>query len=94
MKLCRRIFICPKQQKTGTLLEEVEAARREWHIALQQIDQVTCTAMVDKIISKIDSAERRFIALLKQARKEGVTVWPGELAKVNSTQPTVLPKKR
>jgi len=93
MKLFWEKFVCQKQQKTEPLLEEAESARREWHVALQQINQITCTDMLDHIIYKINSAERKFVALLKQAREEGITSWPGELYKLPSTQPATLPEE-
>ena len=92
MKLFWEKFICPKQQKIDSLLEEAEAARQEWHVALQQINQITCTDMLDHIIYKISSTERRFVAILKQAREEGLTSWPGDLYKLRSTQTTALPE--
>ena len=81
-------LIYPRQQKTDPLLEEAEAARREWQIALQQINQITSTTMLDHIIYKINSTERKLVALLKQAKEEGVSAWPGELYKLHT-----LPKE-
>ena len=94
MKLFWEKFICPKQQKTDSLLEEAEAARQEWHVALQQINHITCPTMLEHIIYKINSTERRYVAILRQAREEGVTSWPGELYKLRSTQPTALQEEK
>ena len=84
----------PKHKKTDQLLEQVEAARQEWHLALQQINQITSTDMLDHIIFKIDSAERKFIALLKQAKEEGVLAWPEDLYKIRSIESASLPEEK
>ncbi|ACV64652.1 hypothetical protein Dtox_3959 [Desulfofarcimen acetoxidans DSM 771] len=91
MKMFWYTYIYPKQQITNPLLKEAEEARREWQLALQQINQATCHNMLDHIIYKISSAERKFVALLKQAREEGLTSWPGELQEIY-TQPEALPE--
>ncbi|MDD2552954.1 MAG: DUF2508 family protein [Desulfotomaculaceae bacterium] len=63
---------------TPDLVKEVESARREWQLALKEINFID-SDLDGYIIFKINSTERRYMALLEQARKEGMHAWP-ELA--------------
>ncbi len=58
-----------------SLTNAVESARQEWQQALTEMNY-TDGDLSEYIIFKINAAERRYIALLDQARKEGVTAWP------------------
>lgn len=58
-----------------SLLAAIENARRDWQQALREMDQVD-SELAEYVIYKINAAERRFMALLEQAKKEGVTAWP------------------
>ena len=60
------------------LVKAVEDARREWQLALKEINYID-NDLDEYVIFKINSAERRYMALLEQARKEGMNAWP-ELA--------------
>lgn len=64
-------------EKTSTLQLDVavQNAREEWRQALNEMDYIDGD-LAEYAIFKINAAERRYIALLKQARKEGVTAWP------------------
>ncbi|AEG16798.1 YaaL family protein [Desulfofundulus sp. TPOSR] len=66
------------QRRMPTLVEIIDEARREWQEALREFHLVD-NEMVDYVIFKINTAERRFIALLIQARRRGVTAWPPDL---------------
>ncbi|WP_066633599.1 DUF2508 family protein [Desulfolucanica intricata] len=80
MRLMLEKFIRPKQQKMGlSLLEEAEKARQEWLSAAQELNYLTDPDMLDHVIYKIKAHERRYVALLKQARGEKMAVWPKQL---------------
>jgi len=57
------------------LVKAVECARRDWQLALKEIDYID-SDLDEYVIFKINSAERRYMALLEQARKEGACAWP------------------
>lgn len=63
---------------TPDLVKTVECARRDWQLALREINYID-SDLDEYVIFKINSAERRYMALLDQARKEGMSAWP-ELA--------------
>ncbi len=58
-----------------TLLDAVNNARQEWQFALRELNQVESN-LAEYVIFKVNAAERRYITLLEQAKKEGVTAWP------------------
>jgi len=58
-----------------SLVTAVENARRDWQQAVREMNH-TDGDMAEHIIYKINAAERRYIALLEQAKKEGITAWP------------------
>lgn len=57
-----------------SLVTAIEGARRDWQQALGEMDHID-DELAEYIIFKINAAERRYVALLEQARKEGVTAW-------------------
>ncbi|MFX4262590.1 DUF2508 family protein [Pelotomaculum propionicicum] len=60
---------------TPDLVKAVECARRDWQLALKEADYID-SDLDEYVIFKINSAERRYMALLEQARKEGTCAWP------------------
>lgn len=62
-------------QSGPTLLTSIEKARKEWQHAVKEMNHIDID-MAEYIIFKINAAERRFMALLEQAKKEGITAWP------------------
>ncbi|OAT80209.1 hypothetical protein [Desulfotomaculum copahuensis] len=62
----------------STLAGMVDEARLAWREALNEYNFAD-QEMVDYLVFKINAAERRFIALLHQARRQGVTAWPPNL---------------
>lgn len=62
--------------QVSPLVSAIEGARRDWQMALREMDQIDLE-LSEYVIYKINAAERRYIALLKQAREEGITAWPG-----------------
>lgn len=57
------------------LLTSIEKARKEWQQAIKELNHIDVD-MAEYVIFKINAAERRFMALLDQAKKEGITAWP------------------
>lgn len=56
----------------------VDEARLAWREALNEYNFAD-REMVDYLVFKINAAERRFIVLMHQARRQGVTAWPPDL---------------
>ncbi|MCL6559117.1 MAG: YaaL family protein [Firmicutes bacterium] len=57
-----------------TLVSAVERARQDWQQALQEMDHIDGD-LTEYVIFKVNACERRYIALLEQAKKEGITAW-------------------
>jgi len=51
----------------------VKQAHREWQIALNNFDYLTDPDMIDFGIYNIEAAEKKYVCLLKTARKENIT---------------------
>ena len=60
---------------TPDLLKAVECARRDWQQALKEINYAD-SDLDGYVIFRINSTERRYMALLEQAKKEGASAWP------------------
>lgn len=54
----------------------VEQARREWLSAQNYYNSVCDTDLVDHAVYLMQAAEKKYIYLLKQARREGATFNP------------------
>ena len=63
-----------KAPQAPSLVTAVEAARLEWQQSLSEFNQIE-TDMVDYVIFKINAAERRYMCLLEQAKKENAAAW-------------------
>lgn len=61
------------------LAEAVEDARREWQAARALLDTVTDPLLIDYAILSAGAAEKRYMYLLEEARKQGVRVEPVQL---------------
>ncbi|MDF9406995.1 DUF2508 family protein [Pelotomaculum isophthalicicum JI] len=64
----------------------VDGARRDWQQALQEFNYAEGD-LVDSAILKINTAEKHYMTLLNQAKKEGAVAWPikpGTHAPINS----------
>lgn len=57
------------------LLDAVNKARQEWQLALKELNQIDSN-LTEYAIFKVNATERRYITLLEQAKKEGITAWP------------------
>jgi len=70
------------KQPQMELIKMIEQAKKEWQVALSQLD--FCDQdMLDSIVHEIQAKERRFVALLQQARKENIIAW--EISKQSDT---------
>lgn len=80
-----------KKQPQLELMELIDRAKREWQLALKQLD--FCDQdMLDSIVYEIQAKERRFMALLQQARQENIIAWPEEVTADN--QKTTLDRAK
>jgi hypothetical protein len=68
-------LILVEKTPTFQLDVAVQQAREEWRQALKEMDFID-GELAEYAIFKINAAERRYIALLNQARREGIKAWP------------------
>lgn len=64
----------------------VDSARRDWQQALQEFNYAE-RDLVDTAILKMNTAEKHYMTLLSQAKKEGAIAWsikPGTNAPIKS----------
>lgn len=54
------------------LINDIKAAREDWVNALNYFEQVDDPELIDYSIYRIEAARRRYMYLLKQARKNGI----------------------
>ncbi|MGI6492355.1 MAG: DUF2508 family protein [Pelotomaculum sp.] len=59
---------------TLSLDTALQNARAEWQQALKEMDYID-DDLVDYVIFKINAAEKRYVALLEQAKKEQFVAW-------------------
>jgi|GEM_PF-1548021 len=69
------IWATPPQRKPHGLVEAAEDAKRTWLQALNDLNYID-NSFVDYAVHNINAAERRYVALVQQAKKEGLTAWP------------------
>lgn len=73
-------IVTPGETETGaleemtveTLISDVEQARQAWLNAKAFFDHVTDPDLIDMAIYSIEAAEKRYMYLLKVARRQGV----------------------
>jgi hypothetical protein len=58
------------------LPDAIEQARREWLCAQNYYNSVSDSDLVDHAVYLMQAAEKKYIYLLKRARREGVTFSP------------------
>lgn len=56
------------------LLKDIDRARKEWHIARQKFDAVSDPDQVDYAIYAMEAAEKRYVMLIRQAKKHELSV--------------------
>lgn len=54
-------------------IDLVDQARREWHAARTLFENVTDPELIDHAIHRMTAAERRYMFLIKEARRAGIT---------------------
>ena len=54
------------------LLNNVDQAKNDWHAALNYFQNVCDPELVDHAIYKVEETKRKYMYLLRQAKKEGV----------------------
>lgn len=76
--LCGRDMdhVRPPTPEQISLAAAVERARQEWLTARAYFDTVTDPRLVDYAIYSIGAAEKRYMFLLDEARRQGVRVDP------------------
>lgn len=65
----------PHGTHRSSLVENVDLARRQWQQSMRDLDFASGD-IIDFIVFNINACERRYMALLMQARAEKVTAWP------------------
>lgn len=55
------------------LIREIEKARDEWVMAQSRLDSVTDPELIDHAIFMMEAAEKKFMYLLRKARRQGIT---------------------
>lgn len=63
----------PEPKPAPRLADVVEQARQEWLAAQSYYNSVTDKDLVDHAVYLMQAAEKKYIYLLKQARRNGVT---------------------
>jgi hypothetical protein len=76
-QLISKIFI--PQKTVPDLLTMVEECRNAWRNAISEFNNCD-TELIDYMIFRLNATERRYMALLSQARREGLKAWPDYLA--------------
>jgi hypothetical protein len=59
-----------------TILEQMGEAKREWRDAQRYYNSVYDSDLVDHAVYMMQAAEKKYVYLLKLARREGVTCSP------------------
>ncbi len=73
---------------TADLVSDIHRARQAWQDAVQMLDFVD-PEFLDYAIFHLNASERRFVALLGEARRKGVTAWVDEQLRPPVTNETV-----
>jgi hypothetical protein len=66
----------PEAKPLPGLPDTVEKARQEWLAAQSYYNSVTDSDLIDHAVYLMQAAEKKYIYLLKQARRKGVTYSP------------------
>ncbi|MCG8401858.1 MAG: YaaL family protein [Firmicutes bacterium] len=69
------VWLSPLKQEPPGLAEAVDDAKKAWIQALDFINVID-HSLVDYAVHNISAAERRYMALIEEARREGITAWP------------------
>lgn len=84
------IWLTPLKKEHPGLLEAVNSARRNWQQAQYDFNFVSDKNLIDYTVLKIKADERRYMAILEQAKQEHITSWqlepPGIAATIAASQ--------
>lgn len=69
----------PEPKPLPPITDVVEQARQEWLDAQIYYNSVSDSDLVDHAVYLMQAAEKKYMYLLKQARKEGITYSPYSL---------------
>lgn len=69
------LWLTPLKKDPPGLPETVNEAKKAWKQALHDLNFVD-SSLIDYAVHHINATERRYMALLDQAKKERVTAWP------------------
>jgi hypothetical protein len=58
-----------EEQEKIRVLQEIRAAQRDWKVAQEQMNYVKEMEQIDYAISMLETAEKRYAMLLRQAKK-------------------------
>ena len=73
-KLYMMIILVIKEQPYNDLLYAAEAAKQEWLTSKEYFESVTDPDLVDHAVYLMEASQKKYMYLLKKARKEGVKV--------------------
>lgn len=72
--------ISPHYPARPDLLINIQTSLTEWKTCKDQYN-FTGPELVDYMVFRLNAAERHYIVLLAQARREGLKAWPDDLKK-------------
>ena len=64
-----------EESQESELIDLINKAQKEWKIAINNFNYCSDRDMVDYSIYSMEAAEKRYITLLKMARKENLTAY-------------------
>lgn len=85
--------ITPHHKSEPRLLTAVDECRRSWKNACYDFKYCD-RELVDYMVYKINAAERHYMALLAQAKREGLTAWPPNLPGPIPSENTILERAK
>ncbi|WP_347490160.1 DUF2508 family protein [Desulfoscipio sp. XC116] len=71
-------WLTPLKRKPSGLLEAINSASRNWKQAQRDFDFISDKNLIDCTAHRIKAGERQYIALLQQAKQQGLTSWSKE----------------
>lgn len=72
-----RLAMMEEDERRRATLEQVEAAHREWQCARNLFEHASDRDVIDQAIHRMKAAERRYVYLLAEARREGIGAFAG-----------------
>lgn len=75
------VWLTPLKKEPPGLDRTIEEAQRAWKQALNNIHFVD-NSLIDYAIHNLNATERRYMALIEEAKKERITAWPSDIMEV------------